>query len=259
MVESVVFLLPHEDDEFAVFFAIEQAACQGRRPVCLFLTDGDSGGQDSSRRNMESRTVLVRLGVAEADIHFIGTLANFSDGRLYMYLDQALSAVAAVLDGESNVSSLYMPAWEGGHQDHDAVHLIGAVYAGKRGLLGVARQFTLYRRASNMLGVTLFAPLAENGPVKTEPIPWSDRWRYLRLALCYPSQWKSWIGLFPMLAYSYVTKGTLETQDVSPVRLSERPHAGPLLYERRGRAKYDDVRAAADAFLRTQKLAQLDR
>lgn len=252
--ESVAFLLPHQDDEFGVFFAIEQAKRRGARPVCMYLTDGSFGRNDPERRNAESRAVLTRLGVAADDIHFVGTHAGFRDGLLYTRLDDALRAVAAVLDKTPRIRALYFPSWEGGHQDHDATHLIGAVYAAKRGLLGVARQFGLYRAATNPLGLTLFAPLAENGPVASELIPWADRRRYLRLALAYPSQRKVWAVLFPMMAYAYCTKGTQETQGVSLARIATRPHPGPLLYERRGRARYEDFSAAANVFLRSEKL-----
>jgi hypothetical protein len=54
------------------------------------------------------------------------------------------------------------------------------------------------------------------------------------------------------LAHAYCTKGKQETQGLLPSRLSERPHVGRLLYERRGHASYADFRSAADTFLRTQ-------
>lgn len=248
--DSVVFLLSHQDDEFGVVFAIEQAVRQGKRPVCLYLTDGSFGGHDPARRNDESRRVLRQLGVDESDMHFIGAREGFRDGLLYTRLDDALHAVAAVINRQPEICALYLPAWEGGHQDHDAAHLIGTVFAAENNLLGVTRQFTLYRAAPNLTGLTLFAPLGENGPVAAERIPWADRRRYLRLALAYPSQWKTWAVLYPLLVYAYCIKGTQETQGVLLERLSMRPHPGRLLYERLGRAKFEHVYAAAAVFLR---------
>jgi LmbE family N-acetylglucosaminyl deacetylase len=90
--DCVVFLLPHQDDEFGVVFAIEQAVRQGKRPVCLYLTDGSIGGHDSSRRNDESRGVLRQIGVDNSDMHFIGAQEDFRDGLLYTRLDDALHA-----------------------------------------------------------------------------------------------------------------------------------------------------------------------
>jgi len=248
--DRVVFLLPHQDDEFGVVFAIEQAVRQGKRPVCLYLTDGSFAGHDPARRNEESRRVLRQLGVDESDMHFIGAQGGFPDGLLYTRLEDALHAVAAVINRQPRICALYLPAWEGGHQDHDAAHLIGTVFAAKNSLLNATLQFTLYRAAPNLTGLTLFAPLGENGPVAAERIPWADRRRYLRLALAYPSQWKAWAVLYPLLVYAYCIKGTQETQGVSLDRVFARPHPGPLLYERLGRARYEDIRASANAFVK---------
>ena len=193
--QVVVFLLAHQDDEFGVYFAIEQWLRRGATVLCLYLTDGGFAGQQSDRRNAESRYVLRQLGVHEEDIHFVGVQRGFRDGKLYTCLDDALAAIEALLDPIPLIRALYIHAWEGGHQDHDAVHLIGAAYAGKAGLLEQSRQFTLYRASPS--GLKLFAPLQENGPVVAEPIPWEARRRFMRLSLSYRSQWKSWSVLLP--------------------------------------------------------------
>jgi hypothetical protein len=122
-------------------------------------------------------------------------------------------------------------------------------YAAKAGQLDVCRQFGAYRAAPNPLGLTIFAPLAENGAVSAEPMSLTSRFRYLRLNFYYPSQWKTWIVLFPLIAFSYWTKPNQETQHVSMQRLLARPHTGPLLYERRSRMTYEQFRAAANLFL----------
>jgi LmbE family N-acetylglucosaminyl deacetylase len=229
----------------------------GTRVVCLYLTDGGHRGQSVGRRCAESVNVLRSLGVDAADIHFIGVDEGFRDGALHLQLDAAFAAVESRLARLPSVSALYMHAWEGGHQDHDAVHLIGAAFAARAGLLGVSRQFTLYRAAKTLPGVALFAPLAENGPSTAEPIPGAARLRYLRLSLSYPSQWRTWAVLLPLLAHAYATNPTQQTQQLSMPRLLARPHEGPLLYESRGFMRYDEFRAAADSFLRRQVLDHL--
>jgi LmbE family N-acetylglucosaminyl deacetylase len=249
MRKTAVFLLAHQDDEFGVFFAVEEAVREGAKAVCLYLTDGRYGRQQSIRRDGESRNVLRRLGVEEADIYFLGSREGFRDGSLYTQLDETLSAVEAILDPISTIHALYVPAWEGGHLDHDAVHLIGAAYAVKAKLLDVIRQFALYRAARNVIGFALFKPLLANGPVQAQLIPWSTRLRYLRLCLWYRSQWKIWTALFPFLVYSYCTKGTQETQGLPIRRVAERPHVGPLLYERYGRISYEKFRTVIEPFV----------
>ena len=249
-----VFLFAHQDDEFAVFFAIEQAIREGSKVVCLYLTDGRFGGQDGERRNAESGGVLQRLGVAVADIHFLGTANGYPDGDLCSRLDDALGSVAAVLDPITAIRALYVPAWEGGHRDHDAVHLIGTAYALGTELLDAGRQFPLYRSAPGLLGFKLLSPLDANGPVQAATIPRSARLRYLRLCLCYPSQWKVWAALFPFLIVSYCTQSAQKSQPLAIARVDERPHPGPLLYERYGRASYETFRATTERFVRTKIL-----
>jgi hypothetical protein len=259
MQDIVVFFFAHQDDEFAVFFAIEEAVREGVKVICLYLTDGGYGGQSTLRRNDESRNVLRRLGVNEVDIDFIGTREGYRDGHLYTHLEDVLRSVEATLDPICNIRALYIPAWEGGHRDHDAVHLVGAAFAVKAGLVDVARQFPLYRAARNVIGFALFKPLVENGPIQAETIPLPKRLRFLRLSFCYPSQWMYWAGLFPCLVYSYCSKGTQETQGLSIARVVAPPHTGTLLYERYGDVSHAEFRAVTEPFIQARILRRADK
>src|SRR5215467_13204475 len=40
MVPATLFLLAHQDDEFGVFFEIEDTLANGGRAICVYLTDG---------------------------------------------------------------------------------------------------------------------------------------------------------------------------------------------------------------------------
>jgi LmbE family N-acetylglucosaminyl deacetylase len=104
---AVVFLLPHQDDEFAVFHLIEETVRRGDRAVCLFMTGGEQfGWQSPERRNAESLKILRRLGVAESDIHFVGTTTGLRDGVLYRKLEPALKAVESVLGCVDDIRSM---------------------------------------------------------------------------------------------------------------------------------------------------------
>jgi LmbE family N-acetylglucosaminyl deacetylase len=242
MAKVEVFLFAHPDDEFGAFFSLEQATGRGAEVLCLYLTDGAFRSPAIHRREAESRGVLRRLGVRNEAIHFIGAREGFQDGGLCRRLTSALAVLSRILDRLPVIDAIHMHAWEGGHQDHDAVHLLGVAYAARRGLLGVCRQFSLYRVGGAPLNLALCEPLAENGPIDARPIPWPARLRYLKLCLSYPSQWRTFAALLPLLALRYASKGVLETQGVSLARIFERPHQGPLLYERRGRETYEAFR-----------------
>jgi LmbE family N-acetylglucosaminyl deacetylase len=234
MTETEVFIFAHPDDEFGVFFALEQALARGAQVRCLYLTDGAFASQSAARREAETRDVLTRLGTPESVIHFIGGERGYGDGQLVRHLSGALDAVASLLDPVADITAIHMHAWEGGHQDHDAAHLIAMAYAARRGLIGVARQFPLYRDGPGLLNIAVCVPLAQNGAVQSQRIPWSKRLRYLGLCLSYRSQFKSFLYLLPALAMHYLMKGTQDLQPVQTTRVVDRPHAGPLLYERRG-------------------------
>jgi hypothetical protein len=83
--------------------------------------------------------------------------------------------------------------------------------------------------------------LPENGMIFTIPLPWPARWRYLRNCLAYPSQLKTWVGLFPFVLVLMLIKGGQQVQGVSRERLIQRPHMGRLYYESRGFSSWDTL------------------
>lgn len=243
-----VFLFAHQDDEFGVFEVIAQSVAAGRRPLCLYLTNGDFGGQDIALRNAESRRVLGALGVAPADCRFLGEAAGISDGTLIRHLTQAYAALRRELAGAEPVANLYALAWEGGHPDHDAVHVLAAALLHE--LPGAnAWQFPLYH-GQGLPGplFRVLAPLAVNGPVRRLAISRARSWRYLRLCLGYPSQWRIWLGLLPFVVLHYLCGGGQSLQRLDPARSAARPHAGSLLYERRGVCDYTRFETLARRF-----------
>lgn len=237
-----VFLFAHQDDETAVFQKILDELNCGRHVQCVFLTTGVAKGGNASQRNNESITVLTKLGVQRDDIYFVGDLVGISDGDLLNNMPQAVSWLEAWMLQLPQIDRLYIPAWEGGHPDHDALHAIGVIEGKKNQLLTITRQYSLYNgyRCSGPLFRT-FMPLPENGAVEKTKVSWMNRVRFLGYCLRYPSQRKTWLGLFPMMLLHYMIWGTQNLQPVSFQRLSERPHPGRLYYERRAFSTYEKV------------------
>jgi LmbE family N-acetylglucosaminyl deacetylase len=247
---ATVFLFAHQDDEVGVFPYIEQALAAGLPVWCIYLTDGAYGGQSGLRRVDESRGVLERLGVDERATIFLGSEMQVPDGSLVDHLPHAHERLSAALDKIGAVGRLVFHAWEGGHQDHDAVHILGLAAARRLNLLDRSYQFPLYRASGTpFLPYALFAPLPQNGPVIVTRVVPRDRWRYLGLTTRYRSQAKTLIALYPMLFSHELTDGCRRLQPVSPGRSKSRPHGGPLLYERRGRFSFEAFRTAADEFV----------
>lgn len=244
-----LFLFAHQDDEFGVLQRIAHYRARGVRVACAYLTDGRTARAGSAQRNAESRAVLQRLGVADADIAFAGEALGIGDAQLPLHLGTADAWIGQWLDAHIAIEALHVTAWEGGHHDHDALHALAVRQAEERGLLARTWQYPLYQAAG--LPGPLFrvlAPLPANGPVDTIAIAWRDRLRNLRCCLAYPSQLTTWVGLFPPVAWHYAVRGTEALQPVAPGRILERPHAGPLYYEKRAFFTWERMQAALDAW-----------
>ena len=244
-----LFLFAHQDDEFGVFERIAALRRRGVRVACAYLTDAQTARVDAATRNAESLAVLAKLGVGPGDVHFAGQQLGIGDARLPLQMAAAGRWIGDWLDGFGAIEALHVTAWEGGHHDHDALHVLTVDLAAARGLLERTWQFSLYQ-AQGLPGplFRVLAPLARNGAVESTPIAWRARLRYLGLCLSYPSQRTTWIGLFPFVLLHYLLRGDQALQKVIPARTAERPHDGALYYEKRQFFTWSQMNAAIVAW-----------
>lgn len=236
----------HPDDEFAVFPWLRRALADGRRVEAVWLTDGGWGGQDTARRRTESIAVLSGLGMAPARMHFCGEEWGITDGGLHLRLDEVVPRVLERL-GTACGGEVLIPAWEGGHHDHDASHLVGIALARARD----ARmwQFSLYH-GEGLPGpwFKVLSPLRGNGDAETLSTGLGERLGCAALCLRYRSQWKSFVGLLPFYAWRMLSADAFQRQPVDPRRTAQRPHEGAMLYERRGGPSWADFATATAAY-----------
>lgn len=249
--KAIAFIFAHPDDEFGCFESIRSATQAGNSVECYYLTDGGYGGQSTAIRKRETLSVLRKLGVAEENVRFVGLMYGLPDGVLYE-LKNMLRAADAVYESLKNISDIegiYAPAWEGGHQDHDASFVIACKIADELPGRPHVWQYSLY----NGYGLrgsffNVMKPLHSNGEVKNLSISLCERFKYLRLCLSYRSQWKTWVGLFPFVCIKLLLGGKYCLQLAMYPHKFERPHAGALLYERRRMARFEDVSRSASRF-----------
>ena len=243
-----LFLFAHQDDEMPALWEIERLARQGQRLCLVYLTTGQASAQVCERRNHESLSVLQRVGVDASQVWFLGGEQGIPDGQLQQPLERAWQALVSRFEAQAP-ASLHLLAWEGGHQDHDASHLLGMALAQRYDRIEQSYQVPYYH-GKDLPGILfkVLAPLTANGPDLTEAMPLSARWRYLRFLLAYRSQLTTWIGLGPFFLLHYLLPGTLVRQRLSRARLDEKPHPGPMLYERRGFSDYERFLADTAAF-----------
>lgn len=240
---AVVFLFAHQDDEFAISPRIARECSAGRTVHCVYLTDGGESGLGP--RCTESTAVLMSLGVREQNIAFIGTANEIPDGKLYQHASKAFDALAAWLEGVGSVLSLYLPAWEGGHHDHDVTHALGLGALRRANVrIELVWQFPLYTAARVNGLFRVMKPLPENGDVSVRRLTLCEALQATGRIFRYPSQWKSFVGLAPGAAAQFLFARREVVQSVNPRRTAERPHSGALLYETRYQVGFESVRAA---------------
>lgn len=229
-----LFLFAHQDDEFGVFQAILDEVVAGRQVCCAYLTQEPVHGDGLRHRNSESLAVLNQMGVEASNVFFAGDVLSIADGSLPTQLAQAAHWISTWLRRYPDIRRIYVPAWEGGHHDHDALHAVVVGVAQRHGLLGFVRQFPLYNRyrCGGPWFRVLFV-LTSNGVPEFTMISWKNRLRFLGYCLSYPSQRKTWLGLFPFVAWHYLFSGMQSLQRVSVHRIQCKPHEGQLYYERR--------------------------
>lgn len=239
---AALFLFAHQDDEFGIFQKIVDELHAGSHVCCAYLTQGGRSNSLAERRNLESLSVLSKLGVSNKDIFFAGDILKIRDGKLLENIDLASSWINTWWSNYPQIRSLYVPAWEGGHPDHDVLHAITVRAAQENNILSLARQFSLYNgyRCSGPLFRVLL-PIPTNGLVECRTISLVNRLRFLRHCLSYPSQKLTWLGLFPFILLHYIFFGIQNTQPINAERIGHRPHSGRLYYEWRGFCTWENM------------------
>ena len=234
----VIFIFAHQDDEIAAASRIRFVQRRGDAVTCLYLTDGASRVL-SHIRDAESRRVLARLGVD--DVRFIGSREEIADGSLPEHLDRALELVEGEVDEAGEVVTL---AWEGGHQDHDAAHLVAAVFARRRRV--PCREMPLYNgHGTPGSFFRVHHPIGEGW--ESRRIPRREKVENALLSRFFRSQRMTWLGLMPLMLLAPACE---LSRNADPRRAETPPHRGQLLYERRFRYPYARFASFAEPFLR---------
>jgi LmbE family N-acetylglucosaminyl deacetylase len=241
MTNSVLFLFAHQDDEIGVLYQIEKELSLGVSVYCAYTTTGVLFGSNPDRRNAESRRVLESLGVDPKKIFFQAENLNIPDGQTFAHINSLRAWLKTWSLKYQSLTTMYVPAWEGGHPDHDVLHAV-AVHVGKNLLQVKVLQYPLYNSYGLSWGFfRVLYPLDTNGDVLRQFIPWPVRFKHLMLFFSYRSQFVSWLGLYPFVLYHYLFNGHQFLQPTSLSRILQRPHIGQLYYEFRGFSKWTKV------------------
>lgn len=235
-----LFLFAHQDDEIGIMPFIDMMTPNEKAHAqFLYLTDG---GPKSELRDKESTRVLAKLGIPASQVEFLGGTEGISDGKAPEEIIKIYEVLTKRLD-KLGSSDLYIPAWEGGHQDHDALHAAGVLAAHRNKNEFRITAYPLYN--SNGLPSVLFnfglPPLNCTTNDRVE-FPFLSGLRYLFLTTLYRTQFGSLIFLAPLIAYNFVIRRSIHLGVVGTIdHLSEKPHKGALLYEKRKKYTWSEL------------------
>ena len=241
-----LFVFAHQDDEVAAAARITHLLRAGATITCVYLTNGEGRGAACAVRDEESRRALAHLGVDLARVHFVGSEERIPDGALVEHLDRALALLESRVT--EPVDEVWCLAWEGGHQDHDASHLVAVAFAARRGLLERTFEMPLYR-VHRLFTFQTLAPLRVGRGWVGRHIGVLEAMRFLALCRFYRSQLRSWFGLLPTAVVRLLVAPREWTRVVDVTRFDTKPHEGAMLYETRFGVPWDTFSRYAGPFL----------
>ena len=219
----ILLLVPHPDDEVVgAAAAITRHRAEGDQFFGLYLTDGipaleqlwrhDRPRRDARarRRCDEARQAAALLGIEVVD--FFG----WPSRTLKAHLNDAAARIETILR-ERGIDAIWVSAWEGGHQDHDAANFLASRVAAGRPVF----EFAEYNRGGGTVQWNRFAvPNGNETELRLTPDEIAVKRRLLGI---YRSEKAN-------LALARVERESLRPLPAHDY--AQPPHDGPLLRER---------------------------
>jgi LmbE family N-acetylglucosaminyl deacetylase len=130
----ILILVPHPDDEVVgCAIAAIRARAEGAKLFAFYLTTGVPARAQlwPWARGGHAARVAIRRAEAFAAAELLGIeptgFQPWPARQLKSHLEEASALVEATL-GKYRIDGLWAPAYEGGHQDHDAANLLAAAF-----------------------------------------------------------------------------------------------------------------------------------
>lgn len=187
-----LFLLAHHDDELFIAATMRRLARQGQL-TALWLTQGGLG---AARRRQESVAAMDILGVPRRRLLYM----RLPDNHLLDFLPEIAERLRRLLY-RLRPASVFVPAYEGGHQDHDTVQLAAALALARlepeSGWQPRLYEFPLYHWRPGSLPAVGRLPEVAAASAGQTPLKLQDRLLKQKLARVYASQR---LILYPLLA-----------------------------------------------------------
>jgi LmbE family N-acetylglucosaminyl deacetylase len=218
--QRILLLVPHPDDEVVgCAAAIARVRARGARVFTLYLTTGvparevlwrwQRAGHEARvrRRRCEALRVAARLQVYPLEF------TSWPARQLKQHLDQAHRLIQAHL-GATAADTIWTPAYEGGHQDHDVTCFLASQFRHEAAVI----EFAEYNAAE---GTNRF-PLRSGAETVLALSPDETRAKARALDL-YPSERKN---------LRHVGVACESFRPIPDYDYRRPPHPGPLFYQR---------------------------
>lgn len=241
----VCAVLAHPDDEVFIAGALRRHLEQGARVTCIWLTSGEARG-GRQRREAELHRAAEYLGLAPEDVR----LPRFPGRELHGLASEASKWLASVF-AMLRPGRIYVPAYEGGHLEHDIVNCVTHAAWQKACPQASCMEFPLYNRTGpwHLRGWRINAfphPREDQEFIVLEQGHVHCKFSLMRI---YASQWMDMLPFrLCMPARRYLLQGEPCAPLPSQRDYSIPPHRGELNYERNpGRQRFADFAAAVAA------------
>jgi N-acetylglucosamine malate deacetylase 2 len=162
---TTLILMAHPDDEIIICGALIQRM---KKAIVVFATDGaprDEGfwkeyGSRQAYANIRREEAQRALALAGAWPLFLGDRVHggIADQELFRNLPAAVAALTDIVD-ETKPDAILVPAYEGGHPDHDAACFVGSV-VGRRAAVPVWESPLYHRGQDRSHAVQTFPSLS---------------------------------------------------------------------------------------------------
>lgn len=244
--KSALLIIPHQDDEFFILPYLEYLIKCNRKIFVIFITNGKYDSHDPIIRMEESKRTLTHYGIKASNIINYGYDNSLEDAQIPFKMTAVHRFLNEFIDSHPfEISEVIAPAWEGGHQDHDALNRIILNILRKKNKTNILRQYYLYNsfNISYPFYRVMHPTLVDNNTIIFN-IPFISSVRAITQFINYKSQFKTFIGLiFPAIyQFLFIRKIFIQIpDDISDFRDAIPPHAGILFYERRGRFTFKEM------------------
>ncbi len=226
----VLLYCAHPDDEVFLCAKMKEIMEMGNELHVAWLTSGDLFGQGELREK-ELTLAADMLGIGPHNRH----LFRLPDMGLVRHLRQATDFVTTLIH-QVGPTHVFVPAYEGGHPDHDALNFVGYTVWQQIDRSFCLLEFPLYNGTGPFFFLWLRVNSFPHGKEKVEKHVLDDEEIALKTRLIdiYSSQPRSMLPVKLTHWWRRLMRSSVEQYALVPEDRDYqlRPHSGPLFYER---------------------------